>query len=96
MASALEPLVSGCIFRLVVVSVSHGSGTFFSAARHEIPRQSGVRRDDDRGGGWGVRRGEPRPSYFAPAALSSLHRRLKRYVGGRFEEGGSQRGGDRS
>ncbi|KAF3696137.1 Histone acetyltransferase KAT6A [Channa argus] len=37
MASALEPLVSGCIFRLVVVSVSHGSGTFFSAARHEIP-----------------------------------------------------------
>lgn len=37
MASALEPLVSGCIFRLVVVSVSHGSGTFFSSARHEIP-----------------------------------------------------------
>ncbi|CAB1450577.1 unnamed protein product [Pleuronectes platessa] len=37
MASALEPLVSGCIFRLVVVSVSHGFGTFSSAARHDIP-----------------------------------------------------------
>lgn len=40
MASALEPLVCGCIFRLVVVSVSHGFGTFSSAARHEIPVSS--------------------------------------------------------
>lgn len=43
MASALEPLVSGCIFRLVVVSVPHGSGTFCSAARREIPVSSSER-----------------------------------------------------
>lgn len=42
MASALEPLVSGCILRsLVVVFVSHGSGTFLAAALHEVPVSSG-------------------------------------------------------
>lgn len=40
MASALEPLVSGCIFRLVVVSVAHGFGTFSAATRHHIPVSS--------------------------------------------------------
>lgn len=40
MASALEPLVCGCIFGLVVVSVSHGFGTFSAAARLEIPVSS--------------------------------------------------------
>lgn len=49
MASALEPLVCGCIFRLVVVSVSHDFGTFSSAARHEIPVSSrGSRKRDTR------------------------------------------------
>lgn len=49
MASALEPLVCSCIFRLVVVSVSHGFGTFFSAARHGIPvSSSGSRMGDVR------------------------------------------------
>ena len=50
MASALESPVSGCIFRLVVVSVSHGFGTFSSAARHEIPVSSSGSRT---GGLWG-------------------------------------------
>lgn len=40
MASTPEPLVRGCIFRLVVVSVPHGFGTFFSAPRHGIPVSS--------------------------------------------------------
>lgn len=49
MASALEPLVCGCIFWLVVVSVSHGFGTFSSAARQEIPVSSSESRI---GGTW--------------------------------------------
>lgn len=40
MASAPEPLVCGCIFRLVVVCVAHGFGTFFSAPRHGTPVSS--------------------------------------------------------
>ncbi|MED6247200.1 hypothetical protein ATANTOWER_005893 [Ataeniobius toweri] len=35
-----SPWSSGCIFSLVVVFVPHGSGTFFAAARHEIPISS--------------------------------------------------------
>lgn len=144
MASALEPLVCSCIFRLVVVSVPHGFGTLSSAARREIPvsssgsrlggheihlffffarsalpelhsvsrtgparafwgnrerrkRERGVQRDGARGGGgWGHgAAGGPRPSFSAPAALSSQYRRLQRYVGGQLLEGGSTRDGDR-
>lgn len=40
MASALEPLVCSCIFRLVVVYVPHGLGSFSAAPRHGIPVSS--------------------------------------------------------
>lgn len=43
MASAPEPLVCGCIFRLVVVSVPHRFATFFSAPRHGTPVSSSGR-----------------------------------------------------
>ncbi|TNN76330.1 hypothetical protein EYF80_013409 [Liparis tanakae] len=48
MASALEPLLCGCIFWLVVVSDSHGFGTFSSAARQEIPVSSSGSRMGER------------------------------------------------
>lgn len=64
MASALEPLVCSCILRLVVVSVSHGFGTFFSAARHDIPVSSSGSRI--RGG---------REIFFARSAFPSFTRK---------------------
>ncbi|KAL7392650.1 hypothetical protein ABVT39_027726 [Epinephelus coioides] len=75
MASALEPLVCGCIFRLVVVSVSHGFGTFSSAARHEIPVSSS-----------GNRMGEYEIFYtvcFTRASLGNQNRTSSGFLGNR-------------
>lgn len=60
MASAPEPLVCGCIFRLVVVSVPHRFATFFSAPRHGTPVSSSGRLIGARTAG-----------FFSPVARSS-------------------------
>lgn len=76
MASAPQPLVCGCIFRLVVVSVPHRFGTFFSAPRPGIPVSSGRSRIGGGAGGVFSRAG------FFSRALANQNRTSFRLSGG--------------